>query len=220
MNTVFGPGEADATLLRLAGPGFPLPARGLHSAADANPSWCRIDPRLGTAYTVAESALNVACVGARPLALVNCLNFGNPEHPEVMWELSESVDGMSEACAALGIPVVGGNVSLYNESNGVDIDPTPVVAVVGLVERPPPATTDRLAAGRQSPRARHRARESGGFEMGHVVSRPPRRLARAARPRRGREALRLRLRTGCTECGTSPHPTSCTVSTTLPTASA
>jgi phosphoribosylformylglycinamidine synthase len=74
-------------------------------------------------------------VGGRPLALVNCLNFGNPEHPEVMWQLSESIDGMAEACRALGVPVVGGNVSLYNESRGSDIDPTPVVGVVGLIER-------------------------------------------------------------------------------------
>ena len=75
--------------------------------------------------TVAESALNVACAGARPVALVNCLNFGNPEHPEVMWQLSESIDGMAEACLALQTPVIGGNVSLYNASAGTDIDPTP-----------------------------------------------------------------------------------------------
>ena len=72
-----------------------------------------------------EAARNLACVGAVPKALVNCLNFGNPEHPEVMWQFSEVVDGMSEACRALGIPVVGGNVSFYNESRGADIDPTP-----------------------------------------------------------------------------------------------
>jgi phosphoribosylformylglycinamidine synthase len=84
---------------------------------------------------VAESVLNLACVGARPLAVVNCLNFGNPEHPEVMWELSEAIDGMAEACRVLGVPVVGGNVSLYNESAGVDIDPTPVVGVLGVVDR-------------------------------------------------------------------------------------
>jgi phosphoribosylformylglycinamidine synthase len=93
--------------------------------------------------TVAESALNVACTGARPVALVNCLNFGNPEHPEVMWQLSESIDGMAEACRALDIPVIGGNVSLYNESGGTDIDPTPVVAVLGVIDdlaRRPPGT--------------------------------------------------------------------------------
>ena len=86
----------------------------------------RADPRAGARLVVAESALNVACVGAAPVALVNCLNFGNPEHPEVMWQLSEAIDGMAEACTALEIPVVGGNVSLYNESRGTDIDPTPV----------------------------------------------------------------------------------------------
>jgi phosphoribosylformylglycinamidine synthase len=83
---------------------------------------------------VAESLLNLACVGARPLALVNCLNFGDPEHPEVMAQLSDAVDGMSEACRAFGVPVVGGNVSLYNASEGTDIDPTPVVGVLGLVD--------------------------------------------------------------------------------------
>jgi phosphoribosylformylglycinamidine synthase len=85
--------------------------------------------------TVAESALNVACAGARPAALVNCLNFGSPEHPEVMWQLSESIDGMADACRALDIPVIGGNVSLYNASAGTDIDPTPVVAVLGVIDR-------------------------------------------------------------------------------------
>lgn len=135
VNTILGPGEADATLLRLAGPGVRPNGKALAMSADANPAWCAIDPRLGTALTVAESALNVAAVGATPKALVNCLNFGNPTHPEVMWQLSESIDGMSQACVALDIPVVGGNVSLYNESQGVDIDPTPTVAVLGLVEK-------------------------------------------------------------------------------------
>src|SRR5205807_513526 len=107
------------------------PAR-VHSAPDpdALPA-----PRRGTAMLVAESTLNVACAGARPVALVNCLNFGNPEHPEVMWQLSEAIDGMTDACRALGLPVIGGNVSLYNESRGRDIDPTPVVGVLGLVDR-------------------------------------------------------------------------------------
>ena len=84
---------------------------------------------------------NLACVGATPVAVVNCLNFGNPEHPEVMWQLSECIDGMAEACRALSLPVIGGNVSLYNESGGADIDPTPVLGLLGLVEvlhAPPP----------------------------------------------------------------------------------
>ncbi|HLX89149.1 MAG TPA: phosphoribosylformylglycinamidine synthase subunit PurL, partial [Acidimicrobiales bacterium] len=124
LNTVVGPG-GDAAVLRLGAPGLPPSRRGLAISTDSNPRWCAVDPRRGSAATVAESALNVACAGARPVALVNCLNFGNPEHPEVMWQLSEAVDGMSEACRALAIPVIGGNVSLYNESAGADIDPTP-----------------------------------------------------------------------------------------------
>ncbi|HSS08991.1 MAG TPA: AIR synthase related protein [Acidimicrobiales bacterium] len=115
--------------------------RAIALSTDGNGRWCALDPRLGAALVVAESALNVACVGARPVALVNCLNFGNPEHPEVMWQLSEAIDGMAEACRALAIPVIGGNVSLYNESRGHDIDPTPVVGTLGLVDqldRPPP----------------------------------------------------------------------------------
>jgi phosphoribosylformylglycinamidine synthase II len=141
LNTVGGPG-GDAALLRLSGPGFrPAGRKAIALSTDGSSRWCALDPRLGTALTVAESALNVACAGAEPVALVNCLNFGNPEHPEVMWQLSEAVDGMAEACTALGIPVVGGNVSLYNESRGRDIDPTPVVGTLGLVadlRRPPP----------------------------------------------------------------------------------
>jgi phosphoribosylformylglycinamidine synthase subunit PurL len=138
LNTVVAPG-GDAALLRLAGPGVPVPApgrrRGLALSTDGNAKWCALDPRAGTALVVAESALNVACVGARPVALVNCLNFGNPEHPEVMWQLSEAIDGMADACRALAVPVIGGNVSLYNESRGRDIDPTPVVGTLGLVDR-------------------------------------------------------------------------------------
>jgi phosphoribosylformylglycinamidine synthase len=140
LNTVEPPG-ADAAVLRLGGPGLPRTGRGLAMSTDGNHRWCAVDPRQGTAMVVAESALNVACAGARPVALVNCLNFGNPEHPEVMWQLSEAIDGMGDACRALGFPVIGGNVSLYNESLGRDIDPTPVVGVVGLIEslqsRPP-----------------------------------------------------------------------------------
>jgi len=134
LNTVDGPG-GDAAVLRLAAPGLPPSERGLALTTDSNPTWCAIDPRAGTAATVAEGALNVACSGARPMAVVNCLNFGNPEHPEVMWQLSEAIDGMREACLGLGLPVIGGNVSLYNESFGVDINPTPVIGVLGLIDR-------------------------------------------------------------------------------------
>ena len=138
LNTVVAPGAA-AAVLRLSAPGVRpsggADVRGMALSTDGSPRWCALDPRAGTRLVVAESALNVACAGARPVALVNCLNFGNPEHPEVMWQLSEAIDGMAEACTALGIPVVGGNVSLYNESNGTDIDPTPVVGMLGLIDR-------------------------------------------------------------------------------------
>jgi phosphoribosylformylglycinamidine synthase len=150
LNTVVGPGEGDATVLRLGGPGIPRTNKAIALSADSNHRLCAIDPRGGTAQLVAESVLNVACAGARPLALVNCLNFGNPEHPEVMWQLSEAIDGMAEACEAFAVPVVGGNVSLYNETAGMDIDPTPVVATLGLIDdlrrRPPVAATVEGAA--------------------------------------------------------------------------
>jgi len=141
LNTVEGPG-GDAAVLRLKHPITGVDTgRGIALTTDGNHRWCAVDPRQGTALTVAESLLNLACVGARPLAVVNCLNFGNPEHPEVMWQLSEAIDGMSEACVAFNSPVIGGNVSLYNESQGTDIDPTPVVGMLGIIDsldrRPP-----------------------------------------------------------------------------------
>jgi phosphoribosylformylglycinamidine synthase len=141
LNTVEGPG-GDAVVLRLKHPVTGEDTgRGLALTTDGNHRWCAVDPRQGTAQTVAESVVNLACVGARPIAVVNCLNFGNPEHPEVMWQLSEAVDGMAEACSAFGLPVIGGNVSLYNESKGVNIDPTPVIGMLGVVDeltsRPP-----------------------------------------------------------------------------------
>jgi len=140
LNTVVGPG-GDAALLRLAGPGLPVSERGVAVTTDSNPRYCALDPRLGTELTLAEGVANLACVGATPVAVVNCLNFGNPEHPEVMWQLSECIDGMAEACRALSLPVIGGNVSFYNESGGADIDPTPVLGLLGLVDAlhaPPP----------------------------------------------------------------------------------
>jgi phosphoribosylformylglycinamidine synthase II len=143
LNTVVGPG-GDAALLRLGGPGLPTSERGVAVTCDSNPRWCAIDPRAGTALVLAEGIANLACVGAKPSAVVNCLNFGNPEHPEVMWQLSECIDGLAEACRAFDLPVIGGNVSLYNESGGTDIDPTPVIAVLGLVDllrRRPPLVT-------------------------------------------------------------------------------
>ena len=140
LNTVAGPG-ADAALLRLAGPGLPPSDRGVALTTDSNPRACALDPRRGPALVLAEGVANLACVGATPAAVVNCLNFGNPEHPEVMWQLSECIDGMAESCRALALPIIGGNVSFYNESGGSDIDPTPVLGVLGLVDAvhaPPP----------------------------------------------------------------------------------
>ncbi|HVC15207.1 MAG TPA: phosphoribosylformylglycinamidine synthase subunit PurL [Acidimicrobiales bacterium] len=164
LNTVVGPG-ADAALLRLAGPGLPPSERGVAVTTDSAPRWCAIDPRAGVALVLAEAVANLACVGATPVAVVNCLNFGNPEHPEVMWQLSETVDGLADACRAFGLPVVGGNVSLYNETTGADISPTPVLGVLGLVdrlvERPPPmalvpgSTVVLLGARRAAGRSPH-----------------------------------------------------------------
>ncbi len=134
LNTVVGPGS-DAAVLRLKHPTTGRnTGRGIALTTDGNHRWCAVNPRIGAAMTVAEAVLNLACVGAVPQALVNCLNFGNPENPVVMWQLSEAVDGMAEACNAFNLPVVGGNVSLYNESQGVNIDPTPIVGVIGIID--------------------------------------------------------------------------------------
>ncbi len=134
LNTVVGPG-GDGTVLRLKAPGLPKSDKGLAVSVDGNSRWCSMNPRLGAKLIVAESVANLACCGAFPKALVNCLNFGNPEHPEVMWQLSETVDGIAEACTAMHLPVVGGNVSFYNESGGYDIPPTPVIGTLGVIEK-------------------------------------------------------------------------------------
>lgn len=179
LNTVAGPGS-DATVLRLKDPATGVDTgRGMGLTTDGNHRWCAVDPKAGTANTVAESVLNLACVGARPLALVNCLNFGNPEHPEVMWQLSEAIDGMSEACLAFELPVVGGNVSLYNESKGANIDPTPVVGVLGMVDElnaPPPGKTwndgDRIVL-LGDPDATELSGSSWAFNQGHKLGSLP-----------------------------------------------
>ncbi len=108
--------------------------RGLAMALAGNGRWCYLDPRLGAIHAVAEAARKVACTGATPVAATNCLNFGNPEKPEIMAQLSQAIDGIAEACTALNTPITGGNVSLYNETSGVGIYPTPVIGVVGLLE--------------------------------------------------------------------------------------
>ncbi len=128
-NTLAVPGAADAAVVRLKGT-----QRALALSSDGNGRWCSLDPRTGAMHAVAEAARNVAAVGARPWAATNCLNFGNPEKPEVMWQFSEAIDGISEACRALSIPITGGNVSFYNDTLGKSIDPTPILGVLGLLE--------------------------------------------------------------------------------------
>jgi phosphoribosylformylglycinamidine synthase len=108
--------------------------RGLAMALAGNGRWTYLDPKLGAMHAVAEAARKVACTGATPVAATNCLNFGNPEKPEIMAQLSQAIDGIVEACTALGTPVTGGNVSLYNETKGEGIYPTPVLGVVGILE--------------------------------------------------------------------------------------
>jgi phosphoribosylformylglycinamidine synthase II len=131
--TVIGPG-GDAALVRVSRPDGTPTRKGLAMAVDCNPRWCWLDPYVGAIAAVAESARNVACTGARPLALTNCLNFGNPEKPEIMWEFAQATRGIGEAALALGTPVVSGNVSLYNETSGRAIYPTPTIGMVGLLE--------------------------------------------------------------------------------------
>jgi phosphoribosylformylglycinamidine synthase len=128
-NTRVAPGAGDAGVVRIKETG-----RGLALAVDGNGRWCQLHPRLGAMHAVAEAARNVAATGARPIAATNCLNFGNPEKPEIMWQFSEVIDGISEACRALGVPITGGNVSFYNETLGRSIYPTPTVGVLGLLD--------------------------------------------------------------------------------------
>jgi len=132
-NTAQGPG-GEAGVMRIKGTGTPGHERGLAMALDGNGRWAYLDPKLGAMHAVAEAARKVACTGATPVAATNCLNFGNPEKPEIMAQLSAAIDGISEACTALGTPITGGNVSLYNETKGVGIYPTPVLGIVGILD--------------------------------------------------------------------------------------
>jgi phosphoribosylformylglycinamidine synthase subunit PurL len=127
-NTVEPPG-ADAAVLRLKGT-----KRGIAATLDGNSRFCRLDPFTGGAIAVAEAARNLVCSGAEPVAMTNCLNFGNPEKPDVYFQLEQSIRGMASACETLAVPVVSGNVSLYNETDGKPIAPTPVVGMVGVLE--------------------------------------------------------------------------------------
>jgi phosphoribosylformylglycinamidine synthase len=128
-NTVEAPGAGDAGVIRIKGSN-----RGLAMALDGNGRWCYLDPRLGAMHAVAEAARKVACSGATPVAATNCLNFGNPEKPHIMWQFSQVIDGITKACEELEVPITGGNVSFYNETLGEGIYPTPVLGVVGILE--------------------------------------------------------------------------------------
>jgi len=126
-NTIKGPGSLDGSSIRIKETG-----KALSMSADCNTRLCYINPELGAAAAVMESGRNVAMSGARPKAITDCLNFGNPENPEVMWQFANSCEGIKTACKELDTPVIGGNVSLYNETNGVGVFPTPSIAMVGI----------------------------------------------------------------------------------------
>ena len=128
-NTIVLPGMGTA-VVRVKGTD-----RALAMSVDCNSRFVFLDPRAGARLAVAEAARNVACAGALPIGGTNCLNFGNPERPDIMWQFAEAVAGLGEACRALDVPITGGNVSLYNETDGQAVLPTPVVGVVGLLDR-------------------------------------------------------------------------------------
>ncbi len=139
-NTVMGPG-GEAALIRIKGT-----EKAIAITTDCNPRLVYLDPYQGGAMAVAEAARNISCTGALPLAITDCLNFGSPENPEVMWQFSEAIRGMGDACVALNTPVVSGNVSFYNETNGKAVLPTPAVGMVGLLENRSVHATNTFAA--------------------------------------------------------------------------
>ncbi len=133
-NTLAGPGASDAAVVRIKDPKTNEVKRALALSTDGNGRWCQLNPHLGAMHAVAEAARNVAASGARPLAATNCLNFGSPEKPEVMWQFSQVIDGIAKASLALGTPITGGNVSFYNETLGKSIYPTPVIGMLGILD--------------------------------------------------------------------------------------
>ncbi|GAC1600042.1 MAG: phosphoribosylformylglycinamidine synthase subunit PurL [Myxococcales bacterium] len=130
IGTTVRPGDGEAAVVRFTG----QREGGVALSVDCNSRWCYLEPRLGAAHAVAEAARNVSCVGGEPLAITDCLNFGNPERPEIMWQFEQACLGIADACNALGTPVVSGNVSLYNETEGKGIFPTPTIGLVGLID--------------------------------------------------------------------------------------
>ncbi len=170
--TVLGPG-GDAALVRIEGT-----VKALALSTDAKGRFGLLDPYLGAAHAVAEAARNVAMTGATPLAITNCLNFGNPERPEVMWQFAESIRGMADVCRALDTPVTGGNVSFYNESGASAIWPTPTIGMLGLLEDHRLAIRTAFSAGRSVYLLGETFPELGGSEFAEIVlgtisGRPP-----------------------------------------------
>jgi phosphoribosylformylglycinamidine synthase len=133
-NTLAGPGASDAAVIRIKDPQTGEVKLALALSTDGNGRWCHLNPRLGAMHAVAEAARNVACSGARPIAATNCLNFGSPEKPDVMWQFSEAIDGLTVACDELETPITGGNVSFYNETLGKSIYATPVIGILGIID--------------------------------------------------------------------------------------
>jgi len=158
IGTAVRPGEGDAAVVRFTG----QREGGVALSVGCNSRWCYLDPRLGAAHAVAETARNVSCVGGEPLAVTDCLNFGNPERPEIMWQFEQACLGIADACAALATPVVSGNVSLYNETEGKAVFPTPMIGMVGLLDDcSKNAGSHFLTAGR-------RVAVVGGLGSGHL----------------------------------------------------
>lgn len=173
-STAVRPGS-DAAVIVLRGT-----EKALAMCTDANGRYVYLDPEQGGAIAVAEAARNVVCSGAEPIGITDCLNFGNPEKPEIYWQMSRAIDGMSAACRALNTPVIGGNVSLYNESNGQAVLPTPVVGMVGLIEKREHITTQAFKEdGHVIYLVGETFNELGGSELqkvvtGRIAGRPPR----------------------------------------------
>src|SRR5437764_2761903 len=130
IGTAVRPGQGDAAVVRFTG----QREGGVALSVGCNSRWVYLEPRLGAAHAVAETARNVSCVGGEPLAVTDCLNFGNPERPEIMWQFEQACLGIADACNALDTPVVSGNVSLYNETEGKAVFPTPMIGMVGLMD--------------------------------------------------------------------------------------
>ena len=185
-NTLAGPGASDAAVVRIKESEKNGVLRALALSTDCNGRWCQLNPKLGAMHAVAEAARNVAASGARPIAATNCLNFGSPEKPEVMWQFSQAIDGIGEACTALGTPITGGNVSFYNETLGKSIYPTPVIGILGILDDASKALkiafrnegdvlvlldgANSSSAGRQAPPRAGKQREFSSTEYSKTIS--------------------------------------------------